>query len=198
MSYNSVNFWNDRAKKQGRKFVGTAGIRLEDQADKFWEGIQKIVTPDQLAGKRVLDYGCGIGRFVPYLSHLARMEYFGVDVVPSALDIAREEHRDASFALLTTPENLPQKRFDVLWACTVLMHLPDHELGLVKDVCDHALAPGASFLVIDTNQERANIHVFPRGAQRLCEIFDLSLVAETFLDVEFPASHVAFRALRNG
>lgn len=73
---------------------------------------------DWTAGRSVVDFGCGRGR----LAHIFEPAlYTGVDICPAAIDEAREQHPDHRFEV--AGRELPAS--DILFANSVLMHLPD-------------------------------------------------------------------------
>lgn len=87
---------------------------------------------------RVIDIGCGHGRFISLLDDLGipHEGYLGVDPSPEQIGLGRELWPDHAFEvgdIYTVGERHPE-RFDGFWCATVLMHLPRERLdeGLVS------------------------------------------------------------------
>jgi SAM-dependent methyltransferase len=73
--------------------------------------------------QRVLDVGCGPGTNARHFAHTA---YVGVDINPEY--IAQAQRRYAGRFLVgdvTDPSVLPEERFDVVFANSLMHHLPD-------------------------------------------------------------------------
>lgn len=58
-------------------------------------------------GDFVLDYGCGIGDFLPFLSsNLDDFDYTGVDINPVFIDEAKRSYPSYDFYLINSPEEI--------------------------------------------------------------------------------------------
>lgn len=100
------------------------GWNERSQADRF----AALAGVDSLAGKRILDVGCGFGDFYDYLANTEKVGlkgYTGLDIVPDFIRIARSRYPEATF-------------FDA----DVLSFKPDREF-------DYAVASGIFFLSCD-------------------------------------------------
>ena len=60
---------------------------LRPADDNWWEVCEALIRDGDLAGRRVLDVGCGTGKFVAALSERAKV--WGVDASPEMLEVAR-------------------------------------------------------------------------------------------------------------
>jgi 2-polyprenyl-3-methyl-5-hydroxy-6-metoxy-1,4-benzoquinol methylase len=78
------------------------------------------------AGERVLDVGCGEGRFATELAG-AGARVVGIDVAEEPLRRARERHPQLELALVTAagPWDLEDASFDAVWAGEVIEHVSD-------------------------------------------------------------------------
>lgn len=78
---------------------------------------------------RALEFGCGVGRFLPHLAERFR-EVWGVDVSPSMIDLAKKYNPRCKFLLNTAGDlrSFPSDHFDLIYSFLVLQHLPDASL----------------------------------------------------------------------
>lgn len=120
------------------KFLGTV------LADRFGGRFR-----DALPGPRVLDAGCGPG---PDAAALASdgLDVLGLDLSPSFLRVARERVPDAGF-VRGDMRHLPFRddRFDGIWCCAALLHVPRAAAPGTLAEFARVLAPaGAVFLTV--------------------------------------------------
>jgi 2-polyprenyl-3-methyl-5-hydroxy-6-metoxy-1,4-benzoquinol methylase len=106
-----------------------------------------------LAGRRVLDYGCGPGYLIErLLQRGVRAE--GLEFSPESIDQVRKRCGDHPlFGGITLAEQLPSpiasQNVDVVFLVEVLEHLPAEQLKLTLDDVRRVLRPGG-FLVVTT------------------------------------------------
>jgi len=103
-----------------------------------------------LAGRTVLDVGCGTGFFTAYyLEHGARVT--GLDIAPVAVERLAARHPEARFLLADVSEAALTERFDLVNAFDVLYHITDDARWerAVRHLAA-AVAPGGLLLVTDT------------------------------------------------
>jgi predicted O-methyltransferase YrrM len=122
-------------------------------------GMLSFVTPDELDGKRILDFGCGSGASTVRLAELfPKAELVGVELDPRHLEVARQrvEHYRLGerITFLTSPDpmSLPPDLglFDAVSFSAVFEHLlPDERPQLLLAVWAH-LAPGGILFVNQT------------------------------------------------
>jgi len=98
------------------------------------------------SGARVLDLGCGEGRFAAALSQ-AGADVLAVDVAEEPLRRARAAHPSLQVALIASegPWELPDASFDVVWAGEVIEHVAD-TAGWLSEV-RRVLCPGGRLLL---------------------------------------------------
>ncbi|MBK9750085.1 MAG: class I SAM-dependent methyltransferase [Chloroflexi bacterium] len=105
--WNSLSKWYDG-------WVGDAGSRYHQEI-----GIPRILSATNVvAGKRILDVGCGQGVLAPYVIAEGGV-YVGIDVSHRLIEIARTRHPDmgqfvvADAARLELTEAIERMKFDV-------------------------------------------------------------------------------------
>ncbi len=124
---------------------------------KMWyRAVERHVLPRlDLAGRRVLEVGCGFGWLAPLLD-AAGARYVGVELAESAL---RQFPRNlaASTPVLADACHLPFRRacFDVILCLEVLEHIP-HQQALLAEIFRVA-APGAT--VVLTTPSYSNFYL---------------------------------------
>jgi ubiquinone/menaquinone biosynthesis C-methylase UbiE len=77
----------------GRRASTYDSLRPTDE--NWWEVYEALVREGDLTGRRVLDVGCGTGRFAAALSERARV--WGVDESPQMLEVARSRAPEVRF-----------------------------------------------------------------------------------------------------
>jgi SAM-dependent methyltransferase len=77
----------------GRRAATYDELRPADE--NWWEVYEALVREGDLNGRRVLDVGCGTGRFAAALSERAKV--WGIDESPQMLEVARERAPDVRF-----------------------------------------------------------------------------------------------------
>jgi SAM-dependent methyltransferase len=114
--------------------------------------IEAIAVEHGLAGRRLLDVGCGTGK--SFLPMLARgYDVAACDISPSMVERAREAGAGAADVFVADARELPDVgRFDLTIALDDALNylLSDEELGMVFDGVARNLRPGG-LLVFDLN-----------------------------------------------
>lgn len=104
--------------------------------------------------KKVLDIGCGQGYFtIPVAKRCEQIVGFDLssaNVENAIRHAARHNLTNAIFRQSDLFDFVPESPFDVAYAVTVLMHIPDIEKALLK--ISTFLKPGGHFLISDLNR----------------------------------------------
>jgi SAM-dependent methyltransferase len=118
-----------------------------------WERRRALLLGEVRPGERVLDLGCGAGRFVAALRE-AGVDVVGVELAGAALERARANAPGTDLRLVADDGSLPLEHasIDLVWCSEVLEHVPDtaHLLLEVRRV----LRPGGRLLVTVPDHRR--------------------------------------------
>ena len=111
-----------------------------------WERRRALLLGEARPGERVLDLGCGAGRFVAALRD-AGCDPVGVEVAAAALERARENAPGADLRLLEPDGSIPLEHgsVDLVWCSEVLEHVADGAHLLLE--ARRVLRPGGRILL---------------------------------------------------
>jgi SAM-dependent methyltransferase len=117
----------------------------EDPEPWEWERRKALLLAAARPGERVLDLGCGAGRFVAALRD-AGAEAVGVELAQAALERARANVPGADLRLVEPDGSLPLEHgsVDLVWCSEVLEHVADTEHVLLE--LRRVLRPGGRLL----------------------------------------------------
>ena len=110
-----------------RDFYEAVWAGLPDDPQPWaWTRRRALLVGELRPGDRVLDLGCGTGRFVA-AARDAGADVVGVDVAERALDRARRVAPGADLRLVSDDGTLPlgHGEVDLVWCSEVLEHVPD-------------------------------------------------------------------------
>jgi len=110
-----------------------------------WERRRALLLGDARPGERVLDLGCGAGRFVAALRD-AGADPVGVELAEAALERARRNAPGADLRLAGDDGSLPleHRSVDLVWCSEVLEHVADTAHLLLE--ARRVLRPGGRLL----------------------------------------------------
>jgi 2-polyprenyl-3-methyl-5-hydroxy-6-metoxy-1,4-benzoquinol methylase len=111
-----------------------------------WQARRRFLLDRVSPGQRVLDLGCGEGRFAAELQR-AGAEVLAADVAEEPLRRARAAHPAIELSLIDGEGEweLPDAAFDVVWAGEVIEHVADTG-GWLSEV-RRVLRPGGTLLL---------------------------------------------------
>lgn len=143
-----------RQSAAGRLFhrcCGVPDLGLQLRALHAWRALRRLPPP-----ARVLDYGCGSGRFALFLARIwPHCAISGYEPDPATLAAAREHQAAAGFTNIAFTAACPAGPFDLVLLLDVIAHVADAEqLGRQAAA---ALRPGGH-LVLHTPSGGAAAH----------------------------------------
>lgn len=164
----SVEYWHWRAEELGARAVvdvrySAAELPLvtQSQCDMLFP-----VVRAELEGweSRVLDVGCGIGRFTPWLAELVEGEAIGVEPVADLLALA-PAHERVRYALME-PGRIPleNESVDMVWIFTVLGGLGDEALRDTVSEVRRVLVPNGLVLLAENEKSQSEAPPQQHGA----------------------------------
>lgn len=132
-------------------FDATVGAYRDDIAETDGRLQAILQAMGDLQGKRVLDAGCGKGRYAAFL----KRRFPGADV--TALDISAEMLRHVPSGIRTVQESIlhmpfSDGQFDAVLCVEALEHVVQVEEG-IRELA-RVLAPGGTLVIIDKNREK--------------------------------------------
>jgi ubiquinone/menaquinone biosynthesis C-methylase UbiE len=129
-----------------RDFYEGVWAALPDDPEPWaWRRRRALLLGAARPGERVLDVGCGAGRFVAALRD-AGAEPVGVELAEAALERARRNVPGADLRLVAADGSLPlgHAEVDLVWCSEVLEHVPD--TGAFLTEVRRVLRPGGRLL----------------------------------------------------
>lgn len=99
---------------------------------------------------RVLEYGCGIGRNVPFLQQaFPGAEVVGTDISSASLVAARQDNPGVRFEIETL--DLDLGKFDLIFVAGVFHHIPIAERASSMRTIANRLAPSGNVFIFEHN-----------------------------------------------
>jgi len=99
---------------------------------------------------RILDFGCGAGRSLPYLEqYFPDAELFGYDLSAASLEIAAE--RTPRARLYSDWSDIAELRFDAIIAANVFHHIPVAKRPEAITKCRNVLSEGGQMFLFEHN-----------------------------------------------
>jgi len=167
-------YWDERYKKQGCNTVlhvnSTKSDKAKRKVELEWalavqpnvEGAMGIWLSANKRSARLLDFGCGVGRWFPVFWGLSQrytgLQYLGVDCTPEAIRLARQQHPTGRFVVLDDLNTFNEGPFDIVFCCTVLQHIVVPSM-LKRTVAflNRMLAPGGLLVLVENTEKIASL-----------------------------------------
>ena len=136
------------------RWTGASGARLLSQSVDFARLMMDFAeqqTGRPLGGARVLDYGCGYGRFARLLTHRVQVaDYYGVDPWQPSIDACRAAGLGDNVQLSSyLPGSLPVESgtFDLAFAFSVFTHLSERATTCALPLLVDSLKPDGALVI---------------------------------------------------
>jgi len=120
----------DYLLKKNKKDYDLIADAFSKKREKIWPEMKFLFDDYLIPGEKVLDLGCGNGRFYE-LTKEKKVSYIGVDISEKLIKIAKERYPEVKF-LTADALNLPfpNNYFDKVYAIALLHHIPSKEYRL--------------------------------------------------------------------
>jgi SAM-dependent methyltransferase len=135
---------------------------IEGQRFRF----EKLSEIGCLSRKNILEIGCGLGDFYPYLlKNFGEINYTGIDIVPELINSAKQKYPDASFYCLDLFENDFNRKYDWVFISGVFNNdIHDATQFLLKmitvayDLCEIGLGFNFTSKFVNRNDKEMAYH----------------------------------------
>ena len=117
-----------------------------------------------IQGKKILDYGCGVGRWVEYFEK-AGFQYHGIDIAEEMIGIAKKLFPKVDFRALDKGEiPYPSASFDIVCSIGVIHHNPYPQQEKILEEILRILRPGGYLLLFEgiTKSKTDSSYMFER------------------------------------
>ncbi len=132
MKYDPVRYWTEAGRnpqhwEHHSHFKQTPVF--QKQEERLMVTLAKL--PEPIA---IFEAGCGWGRITRLVRDLwPDAHYDACDLSPERIAIAAEELPDVGFQVASLQEFVPHRRYDLVLAVEVLMHIPPPQIGSAVD-----------------------------------------------------------------
>jgi ubiquinone/menaquinone biosynthesis C-methylase UbiE len=120
-------------KKDLQQFYNKEAKKYYETRKKYWKDVEYLLEAlESFRGKkiRILEFGCGSGRFASYLlqHYQGDFDYIGVDFSQKLIDLAQKELPDFTFIcsdISTFVLQQEQESFDIIVGTSSFQHIPN-------------------------------------------------------------------------
>ncbi len=131
---NNDFFENQEIKQDLQSFYNNEAKKYAETRKKFWHeenAILNTITPlfEQREKVRILEFGCGSGRFATLLNHnfAGKFDYVGIDLSDELLSYASKDNPNLTFFqwdITKLIKNFEQESFDLIVWTSSFQHIP--------------------------------------------------------------------------
>lgn len=135
--------YNAHLKEQTKLFTSNDGYFAQYKVD-----ITKKIIANPLT---ILEFGCGIGRNVPFLKKaFPNSTIVGTDISLDSLAYAHKANPDVQF-IPTAELSNSEMRFDLIFVASVYHHIPCNQRANVTKLLYNSLAPRGQLIIFEHN-----------------------------------------------
>ena len=114
-----------------------------------------LLLAGDVRGMKVLDYGCGVGKFSRILKDLGA-DVVGIDIAEKELAIARRQHPDIPFLTVAEARDRFKEEFDLVTMNFVITAIPSQEeIRRVFSDIRIFLKRGGKLVMLNSNYEKS-------------------------------------------
>ncbi len=116
--------------------------------EKIWEETRFLFDDYLVPGDKVLDSGCGNGRYYPLFKE-KQVEYIGIDSSKKLIELTKERYPEADFRVEDALKlSFNDNYFNAVYSIAVLHHIPSKELRLqFLNEAKRVLKPGGLLIL---------------------------------------------------
>ncbi|MCU0397125.1 MAG: class I SAM-dependent methyltransferase [Cyclobacteriaceae bacterium] len=155
-----LTYWEKRAKQMGdlavldrRHKEHEIDAVTEFQVNQILPYLKREIQTDN---HTILDFGCGTGRFIPYLQKLTQGQVIGVDPIQSLLDRATKLDRVKYHLLRDGKVPLDSNSIDLLWITLVLGGIQDQQLPSTVQELMRVMKNNALICLVENTSKKPN------------------------------------------
>jgi ubiquinone/menaquinone biosynthesis C-methylase UbiE len=170
--YDPKLFWDDKARRAGLDFEAAVchdDPKINKKIDRIQRRLlrrafRQVSQRIDLVGKKILDYGCGTGRWVEFFRNYG-LEYTGVDLSTEMVRIASERFSNTKFDSLSFGEiSYPSKAFDIVCSIAVIHHVPYEEQSTILHELSRIIKHNGFLILFESisSPDPENVLEFPK------------------------------------
>lgn len=208
---NTIKFYDERAERIADMECPYTAVLLGDQNPEYaekWNEFEKnmiIPTLNFSAESKVLEFGCGMGRWaeniIPHVSY-----YYGTDFSSSMIDVARKrcqfptgKYKFVNKSAQEVVDNPPEIKFSHVIMCGVSMYINDSAIEKIFEKLDELLDNHCTIFLTETIalETRLTLSEFPSEA--LKTNYDVIYrTEEEYMNIYQPLINRGFHVAKRG
>jgi SAM-dependent methyltransferase len=168
-SYDPEKYWSARAlHSEGDPLKGVCVFKATQDENRSADRVQRYLMRAALKhitlrGKDVLEYGCGVGRWVDFFQGYG-LSWRGVDISDEMLAIATKRARGVELKKIQEGRiPYPEGSFDLVYSVTVVHHNPHEQQEKIVSEMARVLRNDGYLILYEDLGGRQHFNLFPRS-----------------------------------